>query len=114
MELSEMKITATIVGIYALILLIGGLVGYMKADSIPSLVSGLVFSVVLFLCAYAISKGKLAAQYVALAVTFVLDGFFTHRFAKTLNFIPSGLMSLLSLAVIIVIALKIRKTYKLR
>lgn len=109
-----MKITATIVAIYALILLIGGLIGYMKADSIPSLVSGLVFSVVLFLCAYAISKGKLVAQYIALGVTFVLDGFFTHRFAKTLHFIPSGLMSLLSLAVIIVIALKIRKTYKLR
>ncbi len=109
-----MKITATIVCVYSLIILIGGIVGYMKAESIPSLVSGLVFSVGLFLCSYAISKGKLMAQYAALGITFVLDGFFTHRFAKTLHFIPSGLMSLLSLAVIIVIALKIRKTHKLR
>ena len=108
-----MKITATIVGVYALIILIGGLIGYMKAASMASLVCGLAFSIILFLCAYAISRGKLAAQYVALGVTFVLDGFFTHRFAKTLHFIPSGLMSLLSLAVIIVIALKIRKTHKI-
>ncbi len=109
-----MKITATIVGVYALVILAGGVIGYLKAGSNPSLISGLVFSTILLICAYAISKGKLAAQYVALAVTFFLDGFFTHRFAKTLNFIPSGLMSLLSLAVLIVIALKIRKTYRLR
>ena len=83
-----MKITAWIVGLYALIILIGGLIGYMKADSIPSLISGLTFGTVLFLCSYAIFRGKLAAQYIALCVAFILDGFFTHRFAKTLHFLP--------------------------
>lgn len=109
-----MKITAWIVGIYACVILVGGVIGYAKAGSVPSLASGVIFSSLLLICSYAISKGKLVAQYVALCLTFILDGFFTHRFAKTLNFVPSGLMSLLSLIVIIVIALKIRKTYKLR
>jgi len=109
-----MKTTSTIVSIYASIILIGGVIGYLKAGSAPSLIAGLTFSIALFLSSYAISKGKLAAQYIALGITFILDGFFTHRFAKTLHFIPSGLMSLLSLAMIIMIALKIRKTYKQR
>lgn len=109
-----MKMTALIVGLYALIILIGGIIGYMKAGSPASLISGLAFGSLLASCSYAISKGKLSAQYVALAAAFLLDGFFTHRYAKTLNFLPSGLMSLLSLAVIIVTALKIRKTYRVR
>jgi len=107
-----MKMTASILAAYALAILIGGLMGYLKAGSHISLVSGIVFGSLLFLCSYAVAKGKHIAQYIALALTFLLDGFFTHRFAKTLHFLPSGLMSLLSLTVLIVIALKIRKTQK--
>jgi F0F1-type ATP synthase assembly protein I len=50
----------------------------------------------------------------ALGFTFALDAFFTHRFAKSLHFFPSGMMSLISLIVLIVVALKIRKTVKAR
>jgi hypothetical protein len=68
----------------------------------------------MLLCAWGIGAGKKAAEYAALILTFVLDGFFTFRFAKTLKFFPAGFMSLLSLAVLIFIALKIRKSKKMR
>lgn len=105
-----MKATATTLYLYGLLLLVGGAIGHIKAHSTPSLVAGTCFGAAMLLCAYAISKGKMIAQYVALALTFFLDGFFTYRFAKSLQFLPSGLMSLTSLIVLIVIALKIRKT----
>jgi uncharacterized membrane protein (UPF0136 family) len=107
-----MKVTATIVCAYAMLILVGGLIGHVKAASTASLISGITFGTALLLCAYAIAKGKMVAQYLALALTFFLDGFFTFRFAKTLHFVPAGMMSLFSLAVLIVIALKIRRTVK--
>ena len=107
-----MKVTATIVCAYALLILMGGLIGYYKAGSIASLISGITFGIALVLCSFAIAKGKILAQYAALILTFFLDGFFTHKFAKTLHFVPSGMMSLFSLAVLIVIALKIRRSVK--
>jgi uncharacterized membrane protein (UPF0136 family) len=107
-----MKVTAIIVFAYALILLVGGFIGYLKAGSTASLISGLTFGGALFLSAIAIAKGKIAAQYIALLLTFFLDSFFTYRFVNSLHFFPSGMMSLLSLIVLIVIALKIRRTAK--
>lgn len=109
-----MKMTASILSTYGLLILIGGLIGYCKASSTISLVSGLLCGSVLLVFSYAIARGKLQAQYMALVFTFVLDAFFTHRFAKSLHFFPSGMMSLISLIVLIVVALKIRKTIKAR
>ncbi len=109
-----MKVTATIVFIFGLLIALGGLMGYVKSGSQASLISGSLFGIILIGCAYFISKGKIAAQYTALASTFLLDGIFTYRFAKTLHFFPAGFLSLASLAVLIVVALKIRRTLKLR
>lgn len=109
-----MKVTATIVFVYGLLIALGGIMGFVKGGSNASLISGSVFGLALLLSAYFISKGKIAAQYVALVLTFILDGIFTYRFAKTLHFFPAGFLSLASLAVLIVIALKIRRTLKIR
>ncbi|MES2121947.1 MAG: TMEM14 family protein [Chlamydiota bacterium] len=108
-----MKVTALIVCIYGILIALGGLMGFIKGHSYASLISGGSFGLALIISSYLISKGRVAAQYVALVLTFILDGLFTFRFAKSLHFFPAGLLSLLSLAVLIVIALKIRKTRKL-
>ncbi len=108
-----MKVTATIVFVYGLLIALGGIIGYVKSGSHASIISGSVFGLALLICAYLISKKQLMAQYVTLGLTFLLDGIFTFRFAKTLHFFPSGFLSLVSLAVLIVVALKIRRTLKL-
>lgn len=109
-----MKVTATIVFVYGLLIVLGGIMGFAKGGSHISLISGGSFGLALLISAYLISKGKITAQYFALLLTFLLDGIFTYRFAKTLHFFPTGMLSLLSLAVLIVIALKIRRTLKLQ
>jgi len=109
-----MKVTATIVFIFGLLIALGGAMGFVKSGSQASLISGCLFGLVLVISAYFISQGKIAAQYIALASTFMLDGIFTYRFAKTLHFFPAGFLSLASLAVLIVVALKIRRTLKIR
>lgn len=107
-----MKVTATIVFVYGLLIALGGIMGYVKGGSHASIISGASFGTALLIAGYFISKGKIAAQYFALVLTFLLDGIFTYRFAKTLHFFPAGFLSLFSLAVLIVIALKIRRTLK--
>jgi uncharacterized membrane protein (UPF0136 family) len=107
-----MKVTATIVFVYGLLIAMGGMMGFIKSGSHASLISGGSFGIALLICAFFISKGKIAAQYFALILTFLLDGIFTYRFAKTLQFFPTGFLSLCSLAVLIVIALKIRRTLR--
>jgi uncharacterized membrane protein (UPF0136 family) len=107
-----MKVTATIVFVYGLLIALGGIMGFVKGGSHISLILGGSFGAVLLLCSYFISTGKILAQYAALLLTFLLDGIFTYRFAKTLHFFPTGFLSLLSLAVLIVIALKIRRTIR--
>ena len=109
-----MKVTATIVFAYGLLIALGGIMGFIKGGSQPSLISGSVFGVALLMSAYFISKGKIIAQYTALALTFLLYGIFTYRFAKTLHFFPAGFLSLASLVVLIVLALKIRRTLKVQ
>ncbi len=109
-----MKVTATIVFVYGLLIVLGGMMGYVKGGSQMSLISGGSFGIALLISGYLISKGKIAAQYFALVLTILLDGLFTFRFAKTLHFFPTGFLSLTSLAVLIVIALKIRRTQSVK
>lgn len=109
-----MKVTATLVFVYGLLITLGGLFGFIKGGSNISLISGGSFGISLLIAAHFISQGKIIAQYFALVLTFLLDGIFTYRFAKTLQFFPAGFLSLTSLLVLIVIALKVRKTLKLQ
>ena len=88
----------TILWIYIAMLMLGGLVGFLKAKSRISLVTSFVFSVVLSLCAL----NKLPIQ-VAWGVLSFLALFFLIRFLKTRKFMPGGMMTLLSFATIIAV-----------
>lgn len=92
---------------YALIVLIGGVIGFLKVGSLMSLASGLLFGGLLLLSFFYL-KHKWGA-YLALGVTFILDAFFTQRYLHSLKFMPSGMLSLLSLVVLISLAFFIRK-----
>lgn len=100
---------AVIVLIYAILILVGGIIGHAKAASLASLISGIVFGLLLLGCAIALFAKKRWGVYASLVVTFVLDGFFTYRFLKTHVFMPAGLLSLISLVVLIYLAKSITK-----
>jgi uncharacterized membrane protein (UPF0136 family) len=100
-----MKIIGWIVFAYALVVLTGGIIGHVKAGSAMSLIMGGAFGVALLGSAWAILKRKIAGEYVAFGLLIILDAFFIFRYLRTLHFIPAGLMSLLSLAVLIIVSL---------
>jgi len=93
-------------GIYALLLAVGGLIGYLKAGSRPSLIAGMV-SALAALAALGLSAGnnRLGVS-LGMLLSIALFLLFGYRYAvKTRKFMPSGLLAVVSLVVLAVMFL---------
>jgi len=86
----------TILWIYIVLLVLGGLVGFLKAKSRISLVTSVAFGIVLGICAVGILPIR-----VSWGILSFLALFFLLRFLKSRKFMPSGMMTLLTFVTII-------------
>jgi len=84
----------TVLWVYIVLLLVGGLIGYFKAKSQVSLVTSAASAAILILCAL----GVIFKYYVADIVMALLLVVFAVRLGKTRKFMPSGLMLGLTIA----------------
>ena len=91
-----MQTSALIVIVYGLLVLAGGVMGYVKAKSLPSLISGILFGVLLLISGVGIQEGAKLSFAIALALTVVLMLIMGLRFVKSKKFMPAGLITLLS------------------
>lgn len=78
----------TILWIYIVLLLVGGLIGFFKGRSQVSLIMSAAFGAALILCAL----GLVFKSNVADILMAVLLVVFAMRLAKTKKFMPAGLM----------------------
>ncbi len=92
--------------IYAVFILIGGILGHARSGSMASLVSGLVFGILLLVAAGGMLAKKKWGTYFATFLTFILTLFFTYRFFITFKFMPPGLLSLISLGILILLIIR--------
>ncbi len=87
-------------GIYAILLAIGGFIGYAKAGSRPSLIAGSASAALaLIALGLATAWNDRAGFLVGAGLATFLLLFFGSRFARSRKFMPGGLMALVSLAV---------------
>src|SRR2546423_1567252 len=93
-------------GIYAALLAVGGIMGFVKARSTPSLISG-VASALAALAALGLSATRNPIGVpLGATLAIVLFVFFGYRYAlRNRTFLPNGLMALVSLAVLLVMIL---------
>lgn len=84
-----------ILWIYIGLLLVGGVLGFVKAKSAISLISSSVFALLLTLCALRVFP-EIAADIILTALLLV----FGIRLAKTKKFMPSGMMLLVTAIVL--------------
>lgn len=93
-------------GIYALLLGIGGLMGYLKAGSRSSLIAGSISAVVaLAALGLSVADHQLGVP-LGLLLSITLFVLFGYRYAvKTGKFMPSGLLAVASLIVLAVMFL---------
>ena len=84
---------AKVLWVYIVLLIIGGLIGFLKGKSQVSLVMSMGFAVALSLCA----AGVIFREYVADILMVALLIVFTARLIKTNKFMPSGLMLIVTM-----------------
>ena len=83
--------------IYIVLLVIGGLIGFLKAKSRVSLIMSVSFAALLALCA----AGIVFQYYVADILLAVLLVVFAMRLTKTKKFMPAGMMLILTLVALL-------------
>lgn len=103
-----MKQSSIIEYIYGVFLIIGGIMGYKFANSIPSLVAGIICGILIILCAIQMTREKKYAFYTALGLSVFLTIFFGYRFSIHMGFHAIA-STLFSAFVAVMIFLKILK-----
>ncbi|NWW18682.1 TM14C protein, partial [Falcunculus frontatus] len=90
---------------YAALVASGGIIGYAKAGSVPSLAAGLFFGGLAGLGAYQVSKDP-SNVWVSLITSGALTAVMGTRFYNSRKFMPAGLIAGVSLLMVGRLALK--------
>ena len=88
--------------IFGALTIIGGIIGYVKAGSVPSIVAGAIAGLLLIVAAFLLPDHRTTELATAFVVSVLLAAQFVPKLIRTGNVMPAGLMSILSLIGIIV------------
>ncbi|HMG06466.1 MAG TPA: TMEM14 family protein [Chthoniobacterales bacterium] len=96
--------------VFGLLTIVGGVIGYVKAGSMASIIAGSILGILLLVAAYLLPGNLALGLALAALVSIALAGRFVPIFIKSGQVMPAGLMSLLSvIGVIMAIVAWIRK-----
>ena len=96
--------------LFAILTIAGGIIGYVKAGSVISIIAGSISGILLLLAAWLMPHYQAAGLILALVVSVLLAGQFVPKFFSTHKVMPAGLMSLLSvLGIVVAMAAWLRK-----
>lgn len=90
---------------YGILAGVGGILGYTKARSQMSLISGLISGILLIIGGIAHQQNLGWGFPLSVAVTIALIAIFAVRFTKTRKFMPAGLMVVAGVLALIAMAL---------
>jgi len=93
-----MPLSIILILVYATIVFAGGLIGYLKAGSKPSLIAGAVSAALLAGTAWFSWNNEVRTLWIAAGIAGLLSLVFLMRFLKTRSLMPAGMMLALSLA----------------
>ena len=104
-----MGLTTGVVALYALFCIVGGIIGYTKAQSTASLIAGLLSGIVLLICSYGIAKGNTAVLYISLIVSILLGGRFAVTLFNNFKVMPNLIMVILSVITVVFVIIALLK-----
>ncbi|BFY99331.1 hypothetical protein BsWGS_02371 [Bradybaena similaris] len=88
-----------VTALYAATIAAGGIIGYVKAGSVPSLAMGVACGTLVMVGAYQMKQDPKNVT-LALVTSAVLTGVMGYRFANSGKFMPAGLVATLSLLMV--------------
>ena len=87
--------------IFALLTLVGGIIGFVKSKSLVSILAGSVSGVLLVAASFMLPGRPIRAYVIGLLVSVLLAGKFVPDFIHKKAVVPGGLMAVLSTAGIV-------------
>src|SRR6266705_5899124 len=88
--------------IFGALTIIGGVIGYVKAASLPSLIAGSITGVLLLVAGALLPEYRAIGLATGLVISLLLAAQFIPKFFRSRKVMPAGLMSILSVIGIIV------------
>ena len=88
--------------IFGALTILGGVIGYVKAGSVPSIIAGAITGVLLLVAGALLAEHRAAGLATAFIVSLLLAAQFVPKFIRTGKVMPAGLMSILSVIGIVV------------
>ncbi|PYL04023.1 MAG: hypothetical protein DME31_04825 [Verrucomicrobia bacterium] len=88
--------------VFGALTIVGGIVGYVKAGSVASIIAGSITGVLLLVAAFLLPEHRMVGLATALIVSLLLAAYFIRKYLSTGAVMPAGIMSLLSVIGIIV------------
>ena len=88
--------------VFGALTIVGGIIGYVKAGSLPSIIAGAITGVLLLVAEFLLPEHRAAGIATAFVVSFVLAAQFVPKFIRTGKMMPAGMMSILSVIGLIV------------
>ena len=88
--------------IFGALTIVGGIIGYVKAGSLPSIIAGAITGVLLLIAGALLPEHCAAGLATAFVISLLLAAQFVPKFIRTAKVMPAGLMSILSVIGLIV------------
>ncbi|HEV3244552.1 MAG TPA: TMEM14 family protein [Chthoniobacterales bacterium] len=88
--------------IFGALTILGGVIGYVKAGSLPSIIAGAITGVLLLIAGALLPEHRAAGLATAFVVSLLLAAQFVPKLIRTGKMMPAGLMSILSVIGLIV------------
>lgn len=95
--------TTAIVALFGIFNLVGGVIGYVKAKSLPSLIAGIISGIVLLACVPGIRQGSRTASVLVLVVALLLGGRFLGTWLKKKKVMPDLIIVIFSVVTLLTI-----------
>jgi len=82
--------------VFGVLTIAGGVVGYVKAGSVASIIAGSITGVLLLIAAFLLPEHRAIGLATAFIVSLLLAAQFVPKFIRTGRVMPAGMMSVLS------------------
>ncbi|PYJ70068.1 MAG: hypothetical protein DME76_06835 [Verrucomicrobia bacterium] len=96
-----MEATKIYFTVFGVLTIAGGIIGYVKAGSVASIIAGAVTGVLLLVAAFLLPEHRAAGLATAFIISLLLAAQFVPKFLRTGRVMPAGIMSVLSVIGII-------------
>ena len=82
--------------VFGVLTIAGGVVGYVKAGSVASIIAGSITGVLLLVAAFLLPEHRAIGLATAFIISLLLAAQFAPKFIRTGRIMPAGMMAVLS------------------